>query len=281
MTDFSYAYPAITPDDKPPWILRDLNLTIEAGEFVAVMGPTGGGKTTLCLALNGLVPQSTGGRIKGDVLVDGLNTKRIPVATLAQKVGLVFQDPETQLFNMSVEAEVAFGLESLGLDRQEMTERIDWALSLVGMASFRAQAPFQLSGGQKQRVAIASVLAMLPQVLVLDEPTANLDPVGKREVFSVVRTLREQRGMTIIMVEHESEWIAEFADRVLVLAEGSLAVAGSPKDIFQQVDTMAAIGVSVPQVSVLAQALNRKFNRQFAFTRLDEAYHTLRELPLA
>ena len=273
--DLSYAYPAVTPDETTPWILQHINLTIEAGEFVAVMGPTGVGKTTLCLALNGLVPQSTGGRIKGNVFIDGLNTKREPVAALAQRVGLVFQDPETQLFNMSVEAEVAFGLESLGIDRQTMHERIEWSLALVGMQDFQKQAPFHLSGGQKQRVAIAAVLAMMPNVLVLDEPTANLDPLGKREVFSVIRTLREQQGMTVIMVEHESEWIAEFADRVIVLTDDGVALDGSPTDVFSQVDKMAEIGVSIPQVSAVAHSLNQRLGKQYTFTRLEEAYQAL------
>lgn len=278
ITDLSYAYSPLNPDEPAPWVLRNITATIELGEFLAVMGPTGGGKSTFCMALNGLVPQSTGGRIKGDVVVNGQNTKRVPVAVLAQQVGLVFQDPESQLFNLSVEAEVAFGLENLGIGRQEMRERIDWALSLVGMADFRTQSPFHLSGGQKQRVAIASILAMLPSVLILDEPTANLDPLGKREVFEVVRTLKEQQGMTVIMVEHESEWIAEFADRVLVLADGQVTLAGPPRDIFTPVDVMHEIGLNTPQVSQLAQALNRKTDSQFAFIQLDEAYQALHPL---
>ena len=240
------------------------------------MGPTGGGKSTLCLALNGIVPQSTGGVIKGDVLVEGLNTKRHPVAQLAQSVGLVFQEPETQLFNMSVEAEVAFGLENLGLPPQEILERIEWALALVGLRDLRQRSPFQLSGGQKQRVAIASILAMTPKILVLDEPTASLDPAGKVEVFSVVRQLRQQRGMTIIMVEHESERIAEFSDRVVVLNDrGQIELTGTPAQVFAQVERMQAIGLATPQVSQLAHCLNQTRQTGFVFTQLDEAYHAL------
>ncbi len=274
--ELSYAYPPAIPGHDPVWVLRGVDLEVEEGEFVSIMGPTGVGKTTLCLALNGIVPQSTGGLIKGRVLVDGLDTKREPVPQLAQRVGVVFQDPETQLFNMSVEAEIAFGLESLGVPREEIKERVRWALAVVGMSGFEERPPFQLSGGQKQRVAIASILAMMPKILVLDEPTANLDPLGKAEVFAVVRELRHKRGMTIIMVEHESEHIAEFSDRVIVLNEGRVEMADTPDKVFSQVDRMREIGLAVPQVSELADCLNRRLNSRLTFTQFDEALHTLR-----
>lgn len=270
-----YAYPSYQPDEEEEWILKGVDLEIEEGEFLSIMGPTGVGKTTLCLALNGIVPQSTGGVIKGDVVVEELNTKRTSVPELAKRVGLIFQEPETQLFNMSVEAEVAFGLESLGIPPQEMEERLEWALSVVGMTEFRHRSPFNLSGGQKQRTAIASILAMTPRILVLDEPTASLDPLGKTEVFSVVRELRRQRGMTIVMVEHESERIAEFSDRVIVLNEGRVELEGTPEEVFAQVDRMTDIGLAVPQVSELAHCLNEDYSTQFSFTQLDEAYRAL------
>ena len=272
----SYSYPSPVPGRDPVWVLQDVSLSVSEGEFVSIMGPTGVGKTTLCLALIGIVPQSTGGRIKGDVHIYGLNTKRQPVADLAQRVGIVFQDAETQLFNMSVEAEIAFGLESLGKPPEEIAERVDWALALVGMSGFKDRSPFHLSGGQKQRVAIASILAMTPSILVLDEPTANLDPLGKAEVFTVVRELRRKRGMTIIMVEHESEHIAEFSDRVIVLDHGRVELEGRPARIFSQVDRMREIGLDVPQVSELAHRHNQKYQTKFAFTRLDETYQALK-----
>lgn len=273
--NLGYAYPALQPEDEPEWVLRGVDLEIAEGEFVSIMGATGVGKTTLCLALNGIVPQSTGGVIRGDVHVDGLNTKRHPVAELARRVGVVFQEPETQLFNMTVESEVAFGLESLGLPRQEIQERVTWALSVVEMGAYRRRSPFKLSGGQKQRVAIASILAMSPKILVLDEPTASLDPLGKMEVFSIVRELRQRRGMTIIMVEHESEHIAEFSDRVVVLHEGKVEMADTPAKVFAQGEAMRALGLAVPQVSELAHCLNRRHNTDYAFTQLDEAYLAL------
>lgn len=273
--NLSYAYPVSRPGEEISWVLKGVNLSVSEGEFVSIMGPTGVGKTTLCLALNGIVPQSTGGVIKGDVLINGLNTKRTPVPELAQHVGLVFQEPETQLFNMSVEAEIAFGLESLGVPPEEINERVAWALAAVGMQDFRQRSPFALSGGQKQRTAIAAILAMTPQILVLDEPTASLDPVGKTEVFSVVRELRRQRHNTIIMVEHEVERIAEFSDRVVVLHEGRVELEGTPTEVFSQIDLMHDIGLAVPQVSELADCLNRRRGTRFFFLGLEEAYTTL------
>ncbi len=276
-----YAYPSILPGSDPNWVLRGIDLVIRAGEFIAVMGPTGEGKSTLCMALNGIVPQSTGGAIRGSVRVNGLDSKRTPVAELAHTVGLVFQKPDTQLFNMTVESEVAFGLETMGLPRSEMHQRIDWALETVGMSGLRQRSPFELSGGQKQRVAIAAILAMKPPVLVLDEPTANLDPQGKREVFAAVDALRKQEGITIIMVSHESEKIAAFAQRVVVLYEGKVALDGPPEKVFSPTRQLNHMGLQVPQVSQLSDCLNQKLGTDFAFTQVDEAQHALREMPIS
>jgi energy-coupling factor transport system ATP-binding protein len=279
--NLSYAYPVVEPNAEPVWVLDGINLKVNAGEFVAIMGPTGGGKTTLCLALNGIVPHSTGGVIGGNVLIGGRDSKQQSVAELARTVGLIFQKPETQLFNMTVEAEVAFGLETLGLPPAEMHERIDWALSLVGMTGFRPRSPFELSEGQKQRVAIAAILAMKPPVLVLDEPTASLDPLGKREVFAAVDMLRQQEGITIIMVSHEAEQIAAFAQRVVVLSGGKVVLDGTPKSVFMPTRQLSEIGLSVPQVSRLADCLNQRLGSEFAFTQLHGAYEGLREAELA
>jgi energy-coupling factor transport system ATP-binding protein len=240
-----------------------------------IMGPTGVGKTTLCLALNGIVPQSTGGTIRGEVVVAGLNTRQHPVPELASQVGIVFQDPESQFFNMTVEDEVAFGPESLGLDPREIQERVDWALTMVGMSRHRHRSPFQLSGGEKQRVAIASILAMTPRILVLDEPTSGLDPIGKAEVFRVVRELKQREQMTIVMVEQESEKIAEFSDRVVVLRDGKVALVDTPDRVFANVVLMHEIGLAVPQVSELAHLFNARRNTSYAFTSLEDAYQRL------
>jgi len=277
--DLGFAYPAAEPGGETLWVLDGVDLEVERGEFLSVMGPTGAGKTTLCLALVGIVPQSTGGFIRGEVRVSGLDTKTEPVASLAGRVGLVFQDPETQLFNMNVEAEIAFGLENMGVAPEEIAERIEWAASSVGVESLLRRSPFELSGGQKQRVAIAAMLAMTPEVLVLDEPTTSLDPRGRQEVFATVRDLRRQRGMTIVMVEQDAECIAEFSDRVAVLAEGSVRRVGSPLEIFSRPGELAEMGVRVPQVTEVAMALNRRHGSAHRFVRLEEAARSLaREL---
>ena len=277
-----FAYPELEPGVEAPWVLDRVDLDIERGEFLSIMGPTGAGKSTLCLALVGIVPQSTGGLIRGEVRVDGLDTKTEPVASLAGRVGVVFQDPETQLFNMNVEAEIAFGLENKGVASEEIVERIDWAAHTVGIEGLLDRSPFELSGGQKQRVAIAAVLAMTPDVLVLDEPTASLDPRGKQEVFAVVRDLRWQRGMTIVMVEQDAECIAEFSDRVALLAEGRIRQVGTPLEVFADSGELVGLGLWVPQVTEVAERLNRRYDAAHRFTRLEEAARSLtRELESA
>lgn len=280
INNLSYAYPQVQPNAEPVWVLDGVECHIAAGEFVAIMGLTGSGKSTLCLALNGIVPHSTSGTIGGTVTINGQNTKRATVAELAQTVGIVFQDPETQLFNMTVEAEIAFGLETQALSRVEMKQRIAWALSLVDMAEYRHHSPFELSGGQKQRVAIAAILAMKPPVLVLDEPTANLDPLGKQEVFAVVERLRQQEGITIVMVSHESEQIAAFAGRLLVLHSGKIHFDGDPATWFKTANT---IGVASPQLSQLAQRLRHDYGTAFSFFNVEgganclQGWHFVRE----
>ena len=277
--NLGFAYPSVEPGAHAPWVLDGVDLEVEPGEFLSVMGPTGAGKTTLCLALVGIVPQSTGGIIRGEVRVGGLDTKTEPVASLAGRIGLVFQDPETQLFNMNVEAELAFGLENKGVAPEEIAERIEWAARSVGVETLLRRSPFELSGGQKQRVAIAAMLAMTPEVLVLDEPTTSLDPRGRQEVFATVRDLRRQRGMTIVMVEQDAECIAEFSDRVAILAEGRVRRVGSPREIFSRPGELAAIGVRVPQVTEVAMALNRRCGSVHRFVRLEETARSLaREL---
>ena len=273
--DLHFSYPALVSDDKPRPVLQGIDLEVERGEFVSIMGPTGAGKTTLCLTLNGIVPQSTGGIIRGEVVVAGLNTRQHPVPELASWVGIVFQDPESQFFNMTVEDEVAFGPESLGLDPREIRERVDWALTTVGMGQHRHRSPFQLSGGEKQRVAIASILAMTPRLLVLDEPTSGLDPIGKAGIFRVVRELKQRDGMTIVLVEQESEKIAEFSDRVAVLCAGEIVLVDTPDRVFAQVELMHEIGLAVPQVSELAHLFNTRCHTSYAFTSLEDAYQTL------
>lgn len=271
--DLWYAYPD-PAGGRAPWALRGVNLSLAPGEVICLLGPSGAGKSTLAMALNGLVPQSTGGRIRGQVLVDGLDTKRVPVAEMATRVGIVFQEPETQFLQTSVEAEVAFGLENLGVPPARIRERVRWALERVGLAGFEARPPHQLSGGEKQRAAIAAVIAMEPRLLVLDEPTASLDPVGKVQVFDAIRELRSEH--TVLVVTQESEWAAEYADRVLVLDQGVVSMHGGADAILSDVVGLAEHGLRAPQVSELAHCLNRRLGQDaYRFTRLESAVQQL------
>ena len=249
-----YAYPSAIPEAPPTAALRGIEMVVESGEFLAVMGPTGAGKTTLCLALNGLVPQATGGTFRGDVLVAGHNTKRVPVAELATEVGVVFQDSESQLFTMTVEDEVAFGPESLGLSVEEIERRIQWALDVVGLADMRTRSPGHLSGGQQRRLAIAAILAMMPAILVLDEPTGGLDPLGRHAVLDVVAEL-QQKGTTVVMASQDADAVASLAGRVVVIEAGQVALEGRAQDVLGRVEELHAFGLDAPQMAELSRSL--------------------------
>jgi energy-coupling factor transporter ATP-binding protein EcfA2 len=212
--------------------LRDLSLQIEPGEFVAIVGANGAGKSTLCYTLTGFVPHFFQGELSGRVHVVGLETKEHALEDIVLVSGLVFQNPFNQISGakFTVYDEIAFGLENLGVPREDMPARIERAMALTGIAEMAERSPYALSGGQQQRVALASMLVMAPQVLVLDEPTSQLDPLGSREVFAVIRELSRE-GMTVIMAEHKLEWVAQFADRVLVLADGQLVLSGPPAEV--------------------------------------------------
>jgi len=240
----SYMYPRST---EP--VLRDISLQIRRGEFLGLIGPTGAGKTTLCLTLNGIVPQFYGGRFFGRATVAGLDTVEHPVSELAQHVGSVFQDPETQLISTSVENEIAFALENLRMPREEIQHRIPRVLDAVRLSGTERKHPHELSGGQKQRLAIAAALAMQPDLLVLDEPTSQLDPVGAEEVFAVVRELNRELGMTIVMASHAAEEMAEYADRIALLSAGHLVAVGTPEEIYSQVNLLEEHSLRPPQVA--------------------------------
>lgn len=226
LSGFSYRYPA-----SPDLALRELDLAVEAGELLAVVGPNGAGKSTLCYALAGYIPQFFGGQARGSLRVAGRDCLEIGPDQLAGEVGLVFQDPFSQITGarFTVREEIAFGLENLGVPKDRMAARIDRALALTGLEETADRSPYALSGGQQQRLALASVLVMDPSLLVLDEPTSQLDPVGTKEVFQAVHELTERRQTTVVLVEHKLEWIANFADRVLLLQDGR-SVALGPAD---------------------------------------------------
>lgn len=254
----SFRYPSPTLGGSPVDALCGVDLEIEAGQFVALMGPVGAGKSTLCLTLNGAIPHLVAGEFVGRVSVCGLNTNSTAVGELVTRVGLVLENAEAQLFNATVADEVAFGLEALALAPAEIERRIDAALTLVGLEGLRQRSPRTLSGGEQKRLALASVLAMRPQVLVLDEPTASLDARGRYGVVAAIDQLRRELGaaMTVVMATQDAEAAARFADRVIVLDRGRVVLAGRPDEVFAQVEQMEGWGLDVPQLAHLARRLH-------------------------
>ena len=245
--------------------LLDINLTVDRGEYLAIVGPCGAGKTTLALSMNGIVPHMMMGEMSGHVLVDGHDTIQGQVREMARTVGMVFDNPEFQLSQSSVLSEMALGLENIGVPREDMLQRIAEALEIVGLSGFEERSPMALSGGQQQRLAIGAALVMYPQVLVLDEPTSNLDPIGKEEVFSVAARLNQEHEMTIVIVEHEVEVIASYADRVIIMDEGSIVSSGSASAVFTDVDNLRRVGVRPPQVTEVVSGLAK---RGYSFSTL-------------
>jgi energy-coupling factor transporter ATP-binding protein EcfA2 len=251
--DLSYQY-ALT--EIPA--LNHINLDIGAGEYVAIMGACGAGKTSMCLTMNGILPHMLAGGIEGKVFVAGIDTATSQVRELARTVGMVFDNPEFQLSQVTVREEIALGLENTGVPRDEMLRRIGEVLDIVGLVGFEDRSPMTLSGGQQQRLAIAAALAMYPKVLVLDEPTSNLDPIGKEEVFAVAARLNRERGVTIVIVEHEVEVMAAYATRIVVMNAGNIVLNGPPNEILPQVEKLAAYRSRPPQVTELAYELERR-----------------------
>ncbi len=239
------------------WVLKDINLDIRPGEHVALIGPSGAGKTTLCLCLAGAVPHVVGGQIKGEVQIFGKSSQQMSISEISKHVGLILDDPETQLFNITVEDEVSFGLQNLGLPRDEILRRIEEVLEWTELKTVREAEVYTLSGGQKQRVALASVLAMRPRLLVLDEPTSMLDPVGTTLVFEVIDKLRREEGITVILTEQKIEKVAEFAERVFFIADGTILLQGKPSEVLSQVETIGTHGIEPPQVTLMEYQLTK------------------------
>lgn len=254
--------------------LNDVNLTIEDGEFVGLIGHTGSGKSTLIQHLNALLKPS-----EGSIHIDGIDIteKGAALKKIRQMVGLVFQYPEHQLFEETVYRDVAFGPQNLGLGQQEIEARVKEALELVGMDydSVKDKSPFELSGGQKRRVAIAGVLAMEPKVLILDEPTAGLDPKGRDEILGEIKRLHEKRKLTVILVSHSMEDIANLVDRIIVIGKGKVVLTDTPRNVFKQADLLYSIGLGVPQVTMLVNELNKKGISIGDCISVDEAYAEL------
>ena len=250
--NLTYTYPIGT---KPAF--EDVTINVEKGEFIVLTGPSGCGKTTLCRCFNGLIPHFYSGKLEGEIAVSDLRVVEHQIHELAQHVGMVFQNPENQLFALSVEKDVAFGLENLGMSRKEMRERVDWALKTTGIFELKDRAPYELSGGQQQRVAIASVLAMQPKIIIFDEPTSFLDPMGAQKIFEVINRLNKEIGITIILVEHRLDLTSKYANRVIIMDKGRILLDGPPKEIFSS-EEARLIGVGIPKATRLYQILKDK-----------------------
>ena len=248
LNNVTYKYPLT---EKPA--LQDVNLQIREGEFVALVGPNGAGKSTLCYTLAGFVPHFFKGELTGMVQVDGMDLQKSTLNDWVLTVGLAFQNPFNQISGAkyTVFEELAFGLENIGIPREEMIRRVNEAMELTGISDLADRSPYSLSGGQQQRVALTSILVMQPKVLVLDEPTSQMDPFGTREVFGVVRTMAE-RGMTVIMSEHKVEWIAQFADRVVALHEGQVLLEGKPSEVLTS-DLLSEKGFGISRYTSVAR----------------------------
>ena len=236
--------------------LQDINIEIQTGEFVGIIGHTGSGKSTLIQMFNGLLKPT-----KGDVLVNDQNIheEKANKKEIRQKVGLVFQYPEYQLFEMTVKDDVAFGPKNLGLTEEEVTARVKYALDAVGLdESYYEKSPFELSGGQKRRVAIAGVLAMNPETLILDEPTAGLDPKGRNELFEQLQKMHRELGLTIILISHSMEDVARYVEKLFVLYKGKIAYQGTPREVFANGKKLEEIGLAMPQIRYVMEALKAK-----------------------
>ncbi|MCX6057016.1 MAG: ABC transporter ATP-binding protein [Chloroflexi bacterium] len=227
LNNVTYKYPLT----KTP-ALQNINLQVNEGEFVAIVGPNGAGKSTLCYTLAGFVPHFFKGEISGTVEVAGMDSSKSTLDEWVLNVGLAFQNPFNQISGAkyTVFEEIAFGLENTGVPRNEMKPRVEEAMKLTDISNLADRSPYSLSGGQQQRVALTSILVMRPKLLVLDEPTSQMDPIGTREVFGVIRKMAEG-GMTVVMVEHKMEWIANFADRVVALKDGQVLMEGKPNEV--------------------------------------------------
>lgn len=230
--------------DQPA--LNNITMTIDEGTFVGVIGPNGSGKTTLAYSLDGLIPGQYHGIKQGSVKILGREVEEYPRGELQRQVGVVFSDPESQFTAMTVEDELVFGMENLGMSIPEIRERLDWVLDLTNLAPLLNKPPYEISGGQKQRVALAAVLAMTPKIMILDEPTSMLDPLSRRRVFDVLARLKKEQKNTIIVIEHSLENLIPLADRMILLSQGEITMDGPTTDFFQHIDLLLEKGISPP-----------------------------------
>jgi energy-coupling factor transporter ATP-binding protein EcfA2 len=264
---------------EPEPALKGISVGVREGELVVIMGPSGGGKTTFCYCLLGIIPHLIRADVRGEIRVLGLDPLHERPSTMARHVGFVFQNPELQLVTESVYDEVAFPLENLGVPPDQIQERVREALEVTGLTGLKDAHPRELSGGQKQALAIASALALRPRLLVLDEPTSQLDHRGVSRILELMLRLKREYALTILAVEHRIEWVAEHADRIIGIADGRIVADGKPQELFSQPELVERFGIRSPQVTEIAYALARrtvKLNR--VPIRVEEALEELSRL---
>lgn len=270
----SFIYGEKTPFEK--LALDNIDLTIKKGEFVGIIGHTGSGKSTLIQHFNGILKPTS-----GDVFIGDMNTKDKELAKsgLRYKIGLVFQYPEYQLFEETIEKDIAFGPRNMGLSEEEVTERVKEAMELVGLdyETKKEKSPFEISGGQKRRVAIAGILAMKPDILILDEPTAGLDPKGRDELFFQIKNLYEKNNITIVLISHSMEDVAKLVNRIIIMKDGHIHLDKKTKEAFSDVDDLKKVGLNVPQITELMDIL-RKNGHNFSknILTVDEAFSEIK-----
>lgn len=260
--------------DTEKYVLKNVNLEVKKGEFLVILGHNGSGKSTIAKHMNALLLPS-----EGTVIVDSLDTKnKENLWDIRSKAGMVFQNPDNQLVATIVEEDVAFGPENLGIEPKEIRKRVDESLEKVGMSEYKRHAPHLLSGGQKQRVAIAGILAIKPECIIFDEPTAMLDPSGRRDVLKTIKEVNEVYGITVVLITHYMDEAAQ-ADRIVVIDDGKIKMEGIPREIFSQVDKMKSIGLDVPQVTELAYELEKEgINISKEILNVDEMVNAICQL---
>ena len=272
--DFSFTY---KNGENPA--LQEISLTVPDGGFLGIIGPAGAGKTTLARAIAGIIPHHYPGDFYGSVTVNGLDTVDSTIVDLSRLVGMVFQDVESQIISPLVEDELLYGLENFGVLREEIPGRMEEALAKVGVSDLRERSIASLSGGQRQKVAIASIIALKPKILVLDEPTGELDPRSSRQIFSLLKELNEEQGITVILIEQKIMLLCEFARQLAVLSKGRIIRQGETRDVLSHADELQALGVNCPRVTTLSRMLSEKTGtEQPVCINLDEAENMVRRL---
>ena len=272
--DFSFTY---KNGENPA--LQEISLTVPEGGFLGIIGPAGAGKTTLARAIAGIIPHHYPGDFYGSVTVNGLDTVDSKIVDLSRLVGMVFQDVESQIISPLVEDELLYGLENFGVPREEIPGRMEEALAKVGVSDLRERSIASLSGGQRQKVAIASIIALKPKILVLDEPTGELDPRSSRQIFSLLKELNEEQGITVILIEQKIMLLCEFARQLAVLSKGRIIRQGETRDVLSHADELQALGVNCPRVTTLSRMLSeRTRTEQPVCINLDEAENMVRRL---